>query len=110
MISKKNGKLEMGSGDIIPEKIQRLFWDVNKEDVDIKTHRAYIIRRILDYGNIEDVKWVLKIYSQKEIVEVVKKSRGLSRKSAYFWSTYFNIPKEEVACLKTPCQKNLRPF
>jgi len=95
---------------IIPKRIKRLFWDVDKDTVDLILHRSYIIRRIMDYGNIEDVKWMLKIYSQREIIEVIRKSWGLSRKSAYFWSTYFNIPKEEIECLKMPYQKSLRPF
>jgi len=96
--------------DLIPKRIKRLFWDVNKDDVDVRRHRPYVIRRIMDYGDVEDVKWMLKIYSTDEIIEVVKKSHGLSRKSAYFWSTYFNIPKEEIECLKRLYQKYLRPF
>jgi hypothetical protein len=95
---------------LIPERIKRLFWDVDKENVDIRDHRSYIIRRIMDFGNMDDVSWMRNVYTPDEIIEVVKKSRGLSRKSAYFWSTYFNIPKEEVECLKMPYQKNLRPF
>ena len=95
---------------IIPERIKRLFWDVNKDAVDMQSHRPYVIRRIMDYGDIGDVKWMLATYTAQEIMEVAKKSRGLSRKSAYFWSTYFNIPKEEIECLKTPYEKNLRPF
>lgn len=95
---------------LIPENIKRLFWDVDKESVDLKHHRSYIIKRIMDYGNIEDVRWMLKTYSPEEIIEIVKKRRGLSRKSATFWSIYFNIPREEVECLKAPYQKMLRPF
>lgn len=94
----------------IPEKIKRLFWDVIKEEIDIKAHKGYIIRRILDHGDIEDIKWILRIYSREEIVKIIKKSKGVSRKTAYFWSYYFNIPKEEIECLKKPYQKNLKPF
>lgn len=86
--------------DLIPPKIKRLFWDVEKEIVNPKLHQAYIIRRIMDYGNIDDVKWMLKQYSPAEIIDVVKKSRGLSRRSAWFWAHYFRISPEEVECLK----------
>lgn len=101
----------MGVGtDLIPERVKRLFWDVNKETVNKDLHCPYIIKRIMDYGNIEDVKWMLAAYSRQEIVGVLKKSRGLSRKSAYFWSIYFNIPKEEITCLKMPYQRKSSPF
>src|SRR3989304_951747 len=96
--------------DLIPDRIKRLFWDVDKDAVDLKLHRSYVIRRIMDYGDIEDVKWMKFTYSPQEIIEVVKKSRGLSRKSAYFWSAYFSIPKEEIECLKTPFQKRTGLF
>jgi hypothetical protein len=95
---------------IIPDRTKRLFWDVDQEKIDIRDHRSYIIRRIMDYGNVDDVNWMMKIYTSDEMIQVVKKRRGLSRKSAYFWSTYFNIPKEEIECLKMPYQKSLRPF
>ena len=94
----------------IPERVKRLFWDVNKDTVDMKKHRPHVIRRIMDHGDIQDVKWMLKAYSSEEIVRVLKKSRGLSRKSAYFWAAYFNVPRVEVECLKMPYQKRLRPF
>ena len=95
------GRLEVEDRDKIPEKTKRLFWDVDKDAVDSKLHRSYIIRRIVDYGNIEDVKWMLNAYSSGDIIEVVKKSRGLSRRSAWFWVHYFQISPEEVECLKT---------
>lgn len=84
----------------IPEHVKRLFWDAKKEEIDFYHHRSYIVSRIMDYGDTEDVKWMLKAYTPQQIVEVVKKRRGLSRKSALFWSTYFNIPQEEIECLK----------
>jgi hypothetical protein len=96
--------------NMIPERIGKLFWDVDRNAVDLKRHRSYIIKRIMDYGNTEEVKWMLKTYSSEELIEVVKKGRGLSRKSAYFWAAYFDIPREEIACLKTYFPKGLRPF
>ncbi|MGB9628965.1 MAG: DUF6922 domain-containing protein [Thermodesulfobacteriota bacterium] len=101
MGSEKWEVIKMGSGNKIPEKIKRLFWDVDKDAVDINIHRFYIIRRIMDYGNLGDVQWMLNSYSSEDIVGVVKKSRGLSRRSAWFWVHYFRIPPEEVECLKT---------
>ncbi len=92
----------MGERGRVPERVQRLFWDVKKDEVDIDFHRSYIIRRIIDFGNMDDVKWMLETYSQDQIVDVVRRSRGLLRKSARFWSAYYDIPPEEIACLKMP--------
>ena len=95
---------------LIAERVQRLFWDTDKLSVDLQSHRAYIIRRIMDYGDLKDVRWMLATYSSEEIIGVVKKSRGLSRKSGSFWGGHFGVPKEEIACLQGPYQKKLSLF
>lgn len=86
----------------IPKRVKRLFWDVKKEEVNLELHYPYIISRIMDFGNEEDVQWMLKTFSQEQIKEVVKKRKGLSKKSAIFWSVYLGIPRGEIECLKTP--------
>ena len=91
--------------DLIPERIQRLFWDTEKKAVELRAHRFYVIHRIMDYGDSGDVRWMLAAYSSAEIIEVVKKRRGLSRKSSFFWGNHFHIPKEEIACLQEPYRK-----
>lgn len=80
--------------------IKRLFWDVDKESVDIEKHRFYIISRIIDYGKPQDIKWMQNTYTEEEIKEVICKRRGISKKTAYFWSAYYRIPKEEIKCLQ----------
>jgi len=102
-------KSDRGTG-LIPERIQRLFWDTDKRSVDLRSHHAYVIRRIMDYGDLEDVRWMLATYSSEEIIGVLKKSRGLSRKSGSFWGSHFCVPKEEIACLQGPYQKKLLLF
>ncbi len=94
----------------IPPHIKRLFWDTDKDRVDVGKHRFYIIKRIMDYGNLEGVRWMMRNYTPEEITEVVRKSRGISRKSAYFWSAYYQIPLEEIECLKASSRLGPRPF
>jgi predicted solute-binding protein len=62
----------------------------------------------MDFGNMDDVSWMRNVYTPDEIIEVVKKSRGLSRKSAYFWSAYFNIPREEIKSLEAILPEKIR--
>ena len=61
-----------GKGNIlIPERVQRLFQDTDKKQANPRSHSAYVIRRITDYGNLEDVHWMLATYSPEEIISVV---------------------------------------
>ncbi len=96
--------------DLIPERMQRLFGDTDKKSADRLSHRSYVIRRIMDYGDVENVRWMLATYSSEEIINVLKKSRGLSRKSGSFRGIHFGVPQEEIACLQRPYRKKLSPF
>ena len=75
-----------------------LFWDA--EDIDIKKHSEYIIARVLDYGDAKDIKKLRAMQSDKEIIKVIKKRRGLMPQTGKFWAVIFKIPLEEIACLK----------
>jgi hypothetical protein len=67
------------------EQFKSLFWDSSVDKIDIKTHKKYIIERILEYGDTGPVKWMFETYPLKEVKKVLKESRALSKKSSDFW-------------------------
>lgn len=79
--------------------LKPIFWDLDAEKLDIKKNAHSIIERVLEWGDSEQVHWMMKTYSKEEIIERVKASRQLSQKSANFWANYYKIPKDEVKCL-----------
>lgn len=92
----------------IPVYIKQLFWDADK--VSIKSHSGYIIRRILNYGNPLSIKWLKNTFQDSQIKEIVKKSRDLTRRTAFFWAHYYKIPLGSIECLRKYYPRNLRPF
>ena len=70
-----------------------LFWDA--ESVNIEQHADYIIARVLDFGDEKDVKRLREIYSDDELINVIRTRRGLLPITKRFWSVYFNIPLRE---------------
>lgn len=87
-----------------------LFWDTGIDKIDIKKHAKYIIRRIVDYGDETDIKWLKKTFNKSAIRAVIKNSKGISRKTAHFWACYYNLPEKEIECLKPYYPKELSPF
>lgn len=77
----------------IPSKLQAVLWSYNIEKMDLKEDKKVIITQVLNYGDWEDLKWLFKVYSEKEIKEVVKNPRrGVwFEKVLNFWTTLFNI-------------------
>jgi len=66
---------------------QTLFWDVNPKNIDIKKNARYIIERILEFGNINEVGWMLRCYPKSVIKKVMRLPRvQLSDKSKALWS------------------------
>lgn len=68
---------------------QALFWDVDPNTIDSNKNAAYIIERILDFGNDAEVRWVRQNYNRKLIAKVVRRSRVLHDKSKALWSLIY---------------------
>jgi hypothetical protein len=86
----------------VPKKFKSIFWDTNLDSLDAEKHKRYIIERILEFGDEEAYRWMFTNYSSEEIIEVVKKSRRISRKTAVMMANLYDIPKEEIKCLREP--------
>ncbi|MEO8637812.1 MAG: hypothetical protein ABI430_02845 [Candidatus Taylorbacteria bacterium] len=66
---------------------QSLFWDVDPEKIDPKKNAQYVIERILDFGEPDDVRWLFDTYSKDEISRVMNLPRSqVMSKSKALWS------------------------
>ncbi len=84
--------------DPLPECLRSLFWDTDFDRLRVPGHERYIIERVLEYGDVPEVRWMKRRFSRQQIAQVLCQSRRLSRKSADFWSFILNVPTEEVQC------------
>jgi hypothetical protein len=92
----------------LPECAYRYFWDVDPVTLDVSKYPRYVIERLLEYGDLPSVRWMERRFSREEIVEVLKTSRALSRKSANFWLKILSVPREEVRCMSREFQQEYR--
>lgn len=66
---------------------QALFWDTDPAKIDPKKNTRYIIERILELGELDDISWVFKQYSKSEIRKVMNLARSqVSTKSRTLWT------------------------
>ena len=83
----------------VPKQFQRALWSYDINKMDLEKDKREIITQVLNYGTWEDLKLLYKLYSEKEIKEVVKNPRrGVwFEKVLNFWVLMFNIRlKKEV--------------
>ncbi|HEV8323240.1 MAG TPA: hypothetical protein VG389_16610 [Myxococcota bacterium] len=87
---------------MIPASMQRYFWDVAPEAVDLETHRRFVVERLLLHGDDAAVTWVRAHYGDAAVAAVVRESAELDGKTARFWQRMLDIPESEVRCLRAP--------
>ncbi len=94
--------MKQGEKTKLSESLRPLFWDVKFEELEVEKHAFLIIKRILDRGNLSDIRWLLKTYGKDEIKKVVMETRDLSRPTGNFWADILDINKNQVSCLQKP--------
>ena len=86
----------------LPEFLRSYFWDVEFEELRIETHSPLIIKRVLDRGNLRDIRWLVEVYGRAAIKKVVKETKDLARPTGNFWADVLDLPKNQVSCLRKP--------
>lgn len=64
---------------------QALYWDVNPDKIDTEKNAQYIIERVLDFGNDEEVRWLYGFYDKSLLEGVVGRSRSLRPETKKLW-------------------------
>ncbi len=75
-----------------------LFWDVDREALDIEKSKPLIVQRVLERGHDSDWELLKACYTVPEIVEVAKKLRSLEPTALAFASCMGKTKKEDFRC------------
>jgi len=84
----------------LPKNLNKYFWDTNTNNLSLDKNATYIIERLLELGDVDELEWINKNYSKEQILNTVQNSRRISPKTGNFFSLYYGIPKESLACMK----------
>jgi len=78
-----------------------LFWDTQRENLDLEEHRNYIIRQVLEYGLIGDWQIIKAYYGIDRIAETVASFREMDPKTLAFVAAISHKPKDYFRCYTT---------
>ena len=75
-----------------------LFWDVVEKQINVKNDFPFIVKRVLEYGLMND--WILlsNYFSIEEIADAAKQLRDLDSKSLSYISLLSGEPLENFRC------------
>lgn len=88
-----------------PEFSKAFFWDVDFRSLDTEVDQYFIVERLLEHSDDKSFFWMLNHYPDQLLMEVIKNSRALSRKTGFFWKSYFGLKESELKCLQQPSHR-----
>lgn len=69
----------------IPGEFKRYFWDVDFSGLDIEKYPGFIAERIMNYGDLKGIKWLLSWADRDFIKDLAVNSRNLNAKTRNYW-------------------------
>lgn len=77
---------------------KRIFWDVDSESINFDTDDRFVIERVFDRGDVDDIRQARRYYGDKKIKNILTTSKYLFDETINFCSAIFDIPKDKFRC------------
>ncbi|MFT7034618.1 MAG: hypothetical protein ACJA2S_003135 [Cyclobacteriaceae bacterium] len=75
-----------------------LFWDTDKNKLDMVKSKRYIVQQVLEYGQIKDWVIIENYYGVDQIASVATQLPSLEPKALSFISSISSIPIDSFRC------------
>ena len=76
----------------------RIFWDVDHTKMDYQLHANFIIERVFERGDVEDIRQCRRYYGDEKVTEALLKAKFLPETRMYLASAVINKPLNEFRC------------
>lgn len=86
----------MGKKKPIFEK--RIFWDVDFEHIDYDAKANYVIERVFERGDVEDIRQCRRYYGDEKVATALLKAKYLPLHTIHFASAVIDKPINEFRC------------
>jgi hypothetical protein len=70
---------------MIPVNFEKYLWGCDFNSLNFEKHKIFVTERILNFGNMESVKWVTDLINGKELLNLVRNSKNLDAKTKNYW-------------------------
>jgi hypothetical protein len=74
------------------------FWDIDPANLDEVKSKRIIIERVMNFGNLQEIKLVKDYYGVSEITNILCSLNYIDPKTLNFISILFHIPKTKFKC------------
>ena len=77
---------------------KRIFWDVNFEQIDYDAKANFVIERVFERGDVEDIRQCRRYYGDEKVTEALLKAKFLPEQRMHLASAVIDKPLEEFRC------------
>ena len=77
---------------------KRIFWDVVFENIDYDVRANFVIERVFDRGDVEDIRNCRRYYGDELVTKALLNAKFLSETSMYLASAVINRPLKDFRC------------
>ncbi len=81
-----------------PYDNKRIFWDVDAEKLDFDKKASFIIERVFERGDVEDIRMCRRFYGDEKIAVVLLQAKYLPEKRMYLASAVIDKPVNLFRC------------
>ncbi|MDR0546211.1 MAG: hypothetical protein LBG77_01270 [Dysgonamonadaceae bacterium] len=83
-----------------PKFDRRIFWDVNFDKLDYDNRADFIIERVFERGDVEDIRQCRRYYGDKKIEEALTNAKWLLKETIFFATAILNNQKSDYRCYR----------
>lgn len=93
-------KMNIMSASTVEKPIfhKRIFWDVNFEKIDYDAKASFVIERVFERGDVDDIRNCRRYYGDEKVREVLLKAKYLPLVTLYLASAVIDRPIEDFRC------------
>ena len=77
---------------------RRIFWDVNFDKLDYDAKANFVIERVFERGDVDDIRHCRRYYGDEKITTVLLNTKFLSLTRTYLASAIIDKPLTDFRC------------
>ncbi len=81
-----------------PKFNKRIFWDVDFEKIDYDAKANFVIERVFERGDVEDIRQCRRYYGDEKVTQALLHTKFLPLHTIHFASAIIEKPIEQFRC------------
>ncbi len=77
---------------------KRIFWDVNFEGLNYNNKSSFIIERVFERGDVEDIRQARRYYGDEKVTQVLLQAKYLPERRLHLASAVIGKPIQDFRC------------